>query len=38
MTLAVDAEQDLYVVDDDQNALTHYVYSSGRFAVSQVML
>ena len=28
----------MYAIDDDQNALTHYSYDSGRFVVSQVMM
>lgn len=28
--------QDLYVIDSDQNKLTHYKYDNGRFVVSQV--
>ncbi|CAN0165370.1 unnamed protein product, partial [Laminaria digitata] len=29
--------QDLYAIDNDQNALTHYTYDSGRFVVSQTI-
>lgn len=35
-SLVVCQAQDLYVIDDDQNVLTHYTYDGSRFSLSQV--